>query len=124
VKLLFAASLTISSAFISANGVEARAHCPAGSYYRVTQGRCVSAQEFRRVVGRVRHYGAAPQTDRKQIHKTEKPEMAMKPIAQKPAIAPQASVTQVTPPAINNFLFESLPPNVQLWEKQYPTQWN
>ena len=105
-RVLLVVGVTIFTTLISNNAVDARARCPAGSYYRVTQGRCVTAQEFQRVLGQVRHYDSVRQAHRTHVRVTGKPKMATKVIMQKPTAELQAPVTA---PAVEFFAFSIAP---------------
>ena len=130
--------LAFFAAFVSADNGEARARCPAGFYYRPTQGHCVSAREFQRVLAQIRHYSPAHRAHRahvRTVYKTKvvtkvvtrtvtKVKVVTKAIVRKPTVEPQALVTLPAPLPVDSLLYQSLPPNVQPWEKQYPWQWN
>jgi hypothetical protein len=114
--------------FAGANVVEARARCSAGEYYRPSQDRCVSKQEFQRMLERFGPRRSARERLRAPIQPTEKAKS--KPVVRKPAESsaimskPEEPARVARPPPPESLLLELLPPNVQLWEKQYPTQWN
>lgn len=118
-----AAGLTFLILLLSSNAVEARVRCPAGSYYRVTQGTCVSAREFKWVLEQVRKYHSGHRGNQTYVHKTPKPQTPIEATMKTPTIK-QALIVSLSALRPGSPLFEVLPPNVQLWEKQYPTQWN
>jgi hypothetical protein len=131
VRALLAASLFFFVVtFAGANVVEARARCPAGQYYRPSQDRCVSRQEFQRMLERFGPLRSPRERRRAPIQPTENAEAKSKSVVRKPAESsaitskPEEAPRIARPPPPESLLLELLPPNVQLWEKQYPTQWN
>jgi hypothetical protein len=111
---------------VGIDGADARARCAAGLYYRPSQGRCVSAQEFKRVLGRLPHHESPHQASRPHVRTVAKPEETGKAIERQPTEEPEtrSPAAAMSAPPPDSLLLEMLPPNVQLWEKQYPTQWN
>jgi hypothetical protein len=146
VRALLAAGLTFFVTLVSPTIVEARARCAAGLYYRPTQGRCVSAQEYRRVMKQIgsKHSasGARARPKSSPSHRVAKG-VESTPAATPSAIERQPSHTPGAPPRLaekrteetessaprpapppGSLLIEMLPRHLRLWEKQYPTQWD
>lgn len=128
--LLAASVFFVVVTFAGSNVAEARARCSAGQYYRPSQDRCVSKQEFQRVLERFGPRPSDRERRRAPIQPTEKARGKSKPVVRKPAESnaittkPEEPPRVARPPPPESLLLELLPPNVQLWEKQYPTQWN
>jgi hypothetical protein len=109
--------------FLGANAVEARVRCPAGSYYRVTQGACVSAQEFQWMLERVRKWHSIHRGNRTYVRKAPEPQTPTEMTTKTPTTT--AAVVDSQPGmAPESHLLDVLPPIIALWERQYPTQSN